>query len=131
MSLVSVIIHSNIGLPPCGLKVKLAVVWCPPSGRGGRSERVLPRRDCSAFYCRLQFCRRLQWRGSCKTSSSKFQRAIENSEAARALATAEEGWLTTKRENGLTPIIEIVEALGIVLPHAFLLFLLWLGCCRC
>jgi hypothetical protein len=28
----------------------------------------------------------------------------------------------TKRENGLTPIIEIVEALGIVLPHAFSFF---------
>jgi hypothetical protein len=38
-----------------------------------------------------------------------------NSEAARALAAAEKGWLRTKRENGITPIIEIVEALGIVL----------------
>jgi len=34
--------------------VKLAAVWRPPFGRC-RSETILPGRDCSAFYRRLQF----------------------------------------------------------------------------
>src|SRR4030095_3551812 len=36
----------------------------------GRSKSIPPGRKFSAFYHRLQFYRRLQWRGSCKTSSS-------------------------------------------------------------
>jgi hypothetical protein len=35
-----------------------------------------------------------------KTSSLQFQRAIENFEAARALAAAEEGWLGRREKMG-------------------------------
>jgi hypothetical protein len=48
--------------------------------------------------------------------------AIGNSEAARELAAAEEGVVKDEERKGISPIIEIVGALGIFLRHAFSFF---------